>query len=203
VPLYIYIQFNCTQVCATSTKVIACEREIRVSANRGVDTASTLLLTTNVGVEPFSSLASSLFLFVSEPDEQLYEEEIMHQPATTNFTLDAHALLFIHIHSVCRRDMKKTDTNRFHASDHHHRYYYYYYYYCPFSLNNADTILFFRLDSEREFFLFSFLLLISLRVTHSSLSFSSLPSFSSVLIHQLHMHSNNIEKMLNCVYNSH
>ena len=181
--------------------------EIRVSANRGVDTVYMLLLTTSARVEPFSpfarSRARSLFSFSClDRTNQLNEEEIMHQPATTNFTLDAHALLFIHIYSVCRRDMKKKkrDTNRFHATDHHHRYYYYYY--CSFSLDNADTILFFRFDSEREIFLFSFLLLISLRVTHSSLL------FSSILLIRSHpptttYTSNNIKKTLNCVYNLH
>jgi hypothetical protein len=92
-----HIEFNCTQVCATtSRKVIACEREreIRVSANRGVDAMCTSSLTTSVRVEPFFS-----FLFVSRPDRQLNHEEIMHQPATTNFTLDAHALLLIQIHT--------------------------------------------------------------------------------------------------------
>jgi len=72
------------------------EKEIRVSANRGVDVIYIHSLTTSVGVEPFSSFA--LFPFVSGPDGQLYEEEIMHHSTTTNFILDAHVLLLVRVY---------------------------------------------------------------------------------------------------------
>jgi hypothetical protein len=198
-----HIEFNCTQVCATtSRKVIACEREreIRVSANRGVDAMCTSSLTTSVRVEPFFS-----FLFVSRPDRQLNHEEIMHQPATTNFTLDAHALLLIQIHThahtyiytQCVVETWKRQTRT------------------DFMLLTTTTVsttlvsflsrqrrynFIFRFDSEEEYF--SLLL--------SRTHFFTLHSQFILFFHPHHLPtiyiyttSNNIGKMLNCVYNLH
>jgi hypothetical protein len=185
-------------VCATSTKVIAREREreIRVSANRSVGAIQTPSLATSVRVEPFSPFTPSLPFRVSTGRTQFNEEEIMHQ-LTTNFTLAANALLLVHtrihiyiyiyIYSVCRRDIYKTDTKRFHASDHHHHYHHRYY--C-FVLSPSTTPIqfYFSLWLRRRNFFSS---LFSHSFLHSSLtvhSCSLLPSSSSVLIHQLHIY---------------
>ena len=116
-----------------------------------------------------------------------------------------HTYTHAYVYTMCRRDIKNTDTNRFHASDHHHCFYYY----CPFlsfSFNNDDTILFFALTQKKSIFLSSPYLhsfLYSSLTVHSPVL---LPSSSSVLIYQQYTHTytpNNIEKMLNCVYNLH
>ena len=144
-------------------------------------------------MELFSSLFFFFFFVCRPPNGQLNKEQIMHQPATTtNFTLDAHVLSFLHIHytqcvAETRRRRRQTDTNRFHASDH-------YYFSSVLSLSLSPSrrahdarpiqfyILFFSFEPSRRRTILSLsFALVSLLVTHSSLSFSS-SSSSSILI---------------------
>lgn len=69
-----------------------------------------------------------------------------------------YTYIYVYINSVCRRDMKKTDMNRFHASDH---YRYYYYYYFVLSLSTTSIQFYFILFSLEEEISFSLLSLYS------------------------------------------